>query len=475
MKMYIASRWVDSPRMVPVYSPFSGQVVDTVPDATAEQADQALAAAEKGAAAMAKLTGYERYQILMRAADIFSGRVEDFAQTVTSEEGKPLSESRGEAARAPDLLRLCAFEGSQMRGETLPVDAQSATRGKAGMTLRVPCGVVLAISPFNYPLLLVLHKLGPALAAGNAVILKPASTTPLSALKLTQLFLEAGLPENGLQCITGSGSRLGPILCADSRVRKISFTGSTDVGEALAKVAGVKKLSLELGSNSALVVLPDADLDKVAEATAIGGYVNAGQVCISTQRVLVHRKVYDNFIDALKPRVEALKAGDPLVADTKISAMITLKDAERVQSWIEDAVQNGARVVTGGERQGSLVSPTIVADVKPQMRISCEELFGPAVAVTPVETIDEAISVANDSRYGLGAGIFTRDINSAWQFAREVQSGTIQINWTPLWRADLIPYGGFKGSGIGREGPRYATEEMTEVKTVVFHGIDHRG
>jgi acyl-CoA reductase-like NAD-dependent aldehyde dehydrogenase len=276
-----------------------------------------------------------------------------------------------------------------------------------------------------------------------------------------------------LQCITGSGSRLGPILCADSRVRKISFTGSTDVGEQLAKVSGVKKLSLELGSNSALVVLPDADLDKVAEATAIGGYVNAGQICISTQRVLVHRKAYSDFLDALKPRVEALKAGDPLAADTKISAMITLKEAERVEAWIKEAVETGARVITGGEREGAVMAATIVADVKPQMRVSCEELFGPAVAVTPIETIDEAIRITNDSKYGLGAGVFTRDINSAWRFAREVQSGTIQINWTPLWRADLMPYGGFKGSGIGREGPRYAIEEMTEVKTVVFHGIDN--
>jgi acyl-CoA reductase-like NAD-dependent aldehyde dehydrogenase len=314
---------------------------------------------------------------------------------------------------------------------------------------------------------------GPALSAGNAVILKPATTTPLSALKLTEVFLEAGLPENGFQCITGSGSRLGPILCGDSRVRKISFTGSTDVGEKLAKVAGVKKLSLELGSNSALVVLPDADLEKVAEATAIGGYVNAGQVCISTQRVLVHREAYADFLDALKPRVEALKIGDPLADDTKISAMVTLKDAERVESWIREAVQNGARVLTGGQRYGAIVSPAVVADVKPQMRVSCEELFGPAVAVTPVDSIDEAIAVVNDSKYGLGAGIFTRDVNNAWRFAREVQSGMIQVNWTPLWRADLMPYGGFKASGIGREGPRYAIEEMTEVKTVIFHGLDN--
>jgi len=473
MKMYINREWVNSSKASEVLSPYSGEVVDTVPDATPEQVEQCLVAAERGAAQMAKLTAYERYQILMKAADIISGRVEDFARTVSLEEGKPLSESRGEASRMPDLLRLSAFEGSQLRGETLPVDAQGGTRGKVGLTLRVPCGVVLAISPFNYPLLLVLHKVAPALAAGNAVILKPASSTPFSSLKLTQVFLEAGLPDDALQCITGSGSRLGPMLCADSRVRKISFTGSTEVGEKLAHVAGVKKLSLELGSNCPLVVLTDADLDRVAEATAIGGYVNAGQVCISTQRILVHRKAYADFLSALKPRVEAIKVGDPLAPDTRLSAMITVGDAERVESWVEEAVSGGARVITGGERQGGVFAPTVVADVDPQMRISREELFGPAVAVTPVDTVDEAIGLANDSKYGLGAGVFTRDLTTAWRFAREVQSGTVQVNWTPLWRADLMPYGGFKGSGIGREGPRYAIEEMTELKTVVFHGIDN--
>ena len=473
MKMYINREWVNSGKFSEVLSPYSGEVVDTVPDATSEQVEQCLAAAVRGAAQMAQLTAYERYNILMKAADIISGRIEDFARTVSLEEGKPLSESRGEASRMPELLRLCAFEGSQLRGETLPVDAQAGTRGKIGLTLRVPCGVVLAISPFNYPLLLVLHKIAPALAAGNAVILKPASTTPFSSLNLTQSLLEAGLPEDALQCITGSGSRLGPILCADSRVRKISFTGSTEVGEKLAHVAGVKKLSLELGSNCPLVVLPDADLDRVAEATVIGGYINAGQVCISTQRVLVHREAYSDFLSALKPRVEAIKVGDPFAGDTKLSAMITVADAQRVETWVNEAVSGGARIITGGERQGAVFAPTVVADVEPRMRIFREELFGPAVAVTPVDTVEDAISLANNSSYGLGAGIFTRDVNTAWRFAREVQSGTVQINWTPLWRADLMPYGGFKGSGIGREGPRYAIEEMTELKTVVFHGIDN--
>ncbi len=458
--------------MVPVIAPYSGEVIDTIPAATSEQIEQALAAAEKAGVVMGKLTAYDRNKILMRAADLIDQNVDDLARTASLEVGKPLGEARGEAGRIGDLLRLSAFEGTQMRGETLPIDAQVGAKGKMGFTVRVPCGIVVAITPFNYPLLLVMHKIGPALATGNAVILKPANQTPLSSLKLTRLFLEAGLPENGLQCITGSGSKIGPALCADPRVRKISFTGSTEVGEQITKVAGVKKLSLELGSNCPLIVMPDADIQKAAEATSLGGYINAGQVCISTQRVLVHRKVYDDFLDALKPRVEAIKIGDPLAEDTKLSAMISEKEAERVGTWIDEAVQGGARVVTGGTRQRAVFAPTIVADVTPQMRISCDELFGPAVAVTPVETVDDALALANDSKYGLGAGIFTRDLNTALRFAREVQTGNVMINWTPLWRADLMPYGGFKGSGIGKEGPHYAIQEMTELKTVVFHGID---
>jgi len=471
MDMYVDGKWATSPKLIEVISPYSREVIDTIPDATPQQIEAALAAAVKGAAAMARLTAFERSQIMNRAADILARQVEDIARTISLEEGKPLFESRGEAGRTPDIFRLCAFEGAQVRGETLPLDAHVGAAGKMGFTLRVPCGIVVAITPFNYPLILVAHKVGPALASGNAVILKPASKTSLTALKMTKAFLEAGLPENALQCITGSGNAVGMALCSDPRVRKISFTGSTDVGKKITQVAGIKKLSLELGSNSPLVVLPDATLSAVADATAVGGYVNAGQVCISTQRVLVHRKVYGDFLDALKPKVEAIKVGDPLQDDTRLSAMITENAAQRVENWIGEACQGGARVVTGGKRERGVLTPTVVADVKPQMKISCDELFGPAVAVTPVETVDEAIALANDSTYGLGAGIFTNDIKNALRFAREVQSGTVQINWTPLWRADLMPYGGFKESGIGKEGPRYAVQEMTELKTVVFHGV----
>jgi acyl-CoA reductase-like NAD-dependent aldehyde dehydrogenase len=443
VKMFVAGEWRGT-ESEPIQHPYSGELVDRVPAATAEDVDDAV-------------------------SDLLEAREEDFARTISLEEGKPLAEARIEVHRCPELLRLSAFEGSQLRGETLPLDAASNGAGKFGLTLRVPCGVVVAITPFNYPLLLVVHKVGPALAAGNAVILKPARRTPLVALKLTEVLLEAGIPELGIQCITGSGPALGPRLCADARVRKISFTGSAEAGEAITRVAGIKRLSLELGSNSPLVVLADADLEQVATATAVGGYTNAGQACISTQRVLVDRRVYGDLVDALTPKVEAIATGDPLHEQTQLSALITEQEAQRVSDWVEEAVSQGARLVTGGTRDGAVYAATVVADVRPRMRISRSELFGPAVALSPVEGIEEALALANDSEYGLSAGIYTRDVDAALAFARRAEAGNVHINGTPTWRADLMPYGGFKHSGIGKEGARYAVEEMTEQKTIVVH------
>ncbi|MBI4412872.1 MAG: aldehyde dehydrogenase family protein [candidate division NC10 bacterium] len=469
MKMYLAGQWVDKPKKIDVTNPFDGSVVDTVPQADKGDVGRALESATRGAKVMARLPGYERYKILKKAADLLEARVEEFGRTITLEEGKIIGEGRTEASRGVQTLTLSAEEAKRIHGETIPFDGAPGATRQFGFTLRVPCGVVVAISPFNFPLNLVCHKVGPALAAGNSVVIKPATDTPLSALKLTEILLEAGLPPEAVQCLTGHGGEIGDLLCADRRVRKITFTGSRDVGERICHVAGIKKVTMELGSNSPIIVMPDADLEKVAVATAATGYANAGQVCISTQRVITNRRIYSDFLDALKPKVAALTTGDPLDEKVKVGPMIREKDAIRVESWVKEAVGSGARLVVGGERRGTVVQPAVVADVKPEMRISCDELFGPAVAVTPFDSIDEAIALANDSIYGLSAGIFTENLEWAIKFAREVQSGNLMINWGPQWRADLMPYGGLKDSGFGKEGPRYAVEEMTELKLVCFH------
>jgi len=469
MKMYVAGQWVDKPKKIEVTNPFDGSVVDTVPQADKGDVDRALESATRGAKVMAKLPGYERYKILKKAADLLEARVEEFGRTITLEEGKIIGEGRYEASRGVQTLTLSAEEAKRIHGETIPFDGAPGATRQFGFTLRVPCGVVVAISPFNFPLNLVCHKVGPALAAGNSVVIKPATDTPLSALKLTEILLEAGLPPEGIQCLTGHGGEIGDLLCADRRVRKITFTGSRDVGKRICHAAGIKKVTMELGSNSPIIVMPDADLEKVAVATVATGYANAGQVCISTQRVITNRRIYGDFLDALKPKVAALTTGNPLDDKVKVGPMIREKDAIRVEAWVKEAVGSGARLVVGGERRGTLVQPAVVADVKPEMRISCDELFGPAVAVTPFDSIDEAIALANDSIYGLSAGIFTENLEWAIKFAREVQSGNLMINWGPQWRADLMPYGGLKDSGFGKEGPRYAVEEMTELKLVCFH------
>ncbi len=469
MKMYVAGQWIDKAKKIDVLNPYDNSVIDTVPRAEAADVDRALESAARGASVMARLPGYERWKILKKAAEIMAARNEELGQLISKEEGKIIAEGRLEANRAVETIMGSAEEAKRIHGETIPLDGAPGGAGKFGVTLRVPCGVVAAISPFNFPLNLVCHKVGPALAAGNAVVIKPATDTPLSALRLTEILLEAGLPPEGVQCLTGPGGEIGDALVADRRVRKITFTGSRDVGERICRLAGIKKVTMELGSNSPIIVMPDADLDKVAVAVAATGYANAGQVCISTQRVLTAGKVYGDFLDALKPRVAALTTGDQLDEKTKVGPMVREKDAVRVEEWVKEAVSTGARVVVGGQRRGAIYAPTIVADVKPEMRISCDELFGPAVAVTPFNNLDEAIALANDTIYGLAAGIFTENLEWAMKFAREVQSGNLHVNWGPQWRADLMPYGGLKESGFGKEGPRYAVEEMTELKMVVFH------
>ena len=471
MRMFYAGRWHDKDEQLEVRNPFDATLIDTVPRADAGDVDRALAGAVEGAAVMRQLSGHDRSLILRKAADLLAARTQELGRLISMEEGKTLAEGRFEVARSCETLILSAEEAKRLSGEVLPLDGAPGGAGRLGFTLRVPCGVVVAITPFNFPLNLVCHKVGPALAAGNAVVLKPASDTPLTALRLVEILLEAGLPPQGIACLTGSGGAIGDALVSDPRVRKISFTGSRDVGEHLCRTAGLKRVTMELGSNSPLIVLPDADLARVADAVIATGYGNAGQVCISAQRILGVGDAYEAVIETLRPRVADLVCGNQLDERTQMGPMVREADAVRVGQWVDEAVASGARLVVGGQRSGSLFQPTLVADVSPQMRMSCDELFGPAVGVTRVETVEAAIALANDSRYGLSAGIFTRSLDAAMKFARQVEAGNLHINWGPAWRADLIPYGGLKESGFGKEGPKYAIHEMTEEKTVIIHGV----
>ena len=470
-KNYIAGKWQEGNQALAVAHPYDGEVFDEVPAAEPKDAERAIDAAAKGVVQQRQLGAHKRYLATLKAAELLQERIEDFAEAITAENGKPLAEARTEASRSVEIIRLSAFEGAMVRGEQLPLEAAPNGAGKMGMTMRVPCGIVVAITPFNFPLMLALHKVAPALTTGNAVILKPASVTPLSAIMLTELFHEAGYDGDQLQVITGSGSKVGEALASDPRPRKISFTGSMEVGQRLANVAGLKKLSLELGSNSPMVVLPDADLEQVAAHVAYGGYANAGQVCISLQRAIVDQSIYGDFLDAAKAEVEKIKVGSPKEEGTKLAAMIEEREAERVEAWVDEAQAAGARVVTGGSRDRSVYAPTILADAKPDMKVMCGEVFGPVVAATPASDIDEALALANDSDYGLSASVHTRDYASALRFARDCESGNVHINWSTQWRADFMPYGGLKGSGIGKEGMRSTCLEMTEEKTIVFHGV----
>lgn len=454
-----------------VRSPFDGRAVGEVAVATASDVDAAITAAERGARVWGRTPAHERVEIMNRAADLLDARAEELAATISAENGKPLGEALGEARRSGAITRLAAHEGSQLYGDSLPLDANPGTgQDKVGFTLRQPVGIVVAITPFNYPALLVLHKIAPAIAAGNSVVLKPAGMTPLTALQIAECYLEAGVPEGVLSVITGSGGSLGDALVTDRRVRKISFTGSTGVGERIASVAGVKKLSLELGASSPTLILPGADIEKASSAVAAGGYVNGGQVCISVQRVIVHRDIEADFMDALLPKVNAIAMGDPFAEGTKLGPLVAEREAERVATSITQAVSDGAKLLTGGERDGAFVSPAIVSGVDTRHAFAQDELFGPAVAVTTVNDFDAAIDAANGTAYGLAAGVFGGTLGEGVRAMREIDAGSVHLGWTPLWRADLMPYGGLKASGYGKEGVRSTVEEMTEIKTVILHG-----
>jgi len=470
--LLIAGQW-ESPTghiVQEVVSPFSSEPVGEVVLAERADIDRALDSAVLGSHTWRKTPAHERTKVLLEAARLADERQEELAQIICKETGKSIREARGEASRAGEIIRLSAFEGAHRYGQSLPLDANLGTDlDKVGYTIAQPVGVVVAITPFNYPSLLVLHKVGPALGAGNSVVMKPAAQAPLTASLLAQCFLDAGLPEGVLNVVNGAGRDIGAQLVSDPRVNKVSFTGSTAVGEQITKVAGVKKLSLELGASSPVVVTQDADIEQAAHAVALGGYINAGQVCISVQRVIVESAVEDAFIEALTPKVNAITVGDPGKEETMVGTLISESDAARVHTAIGQVVSDGAELVTGGERDGAMVSPAIVRNVPGEHSFAQDELFGPAVSITTAQDLDHAIQLANSTRYGLGAGVFSHNMDTSIRAMREIDAGVVHINWTPLWRADLMPYGGLKDSGIGKEGVRTAVNDMTDWKTIILH------
>jgi acyl-CoA reductase-like NAD-dependent aldehyde dehydrogenase len=467
--MLVDGAWVTSGEQgsAEVRSPYDNRLVAIVPSGGAGDVDQAVQAA-RAALDRDDFPRADRAALLDRAGAALLDRVDDIAQVIAAEAAKPLKTARVEAARAVDTFRFAAATARTFAGETVPMDASASGAGRTAFVLRVPIGVVAAISPFNFPLNLVAHKVAPAIAAGCPVVLKPAHQTPVSALRLAELLADLGVPRGWLNVVTGGGTAVGAPLTAHEDVAYITFTGSSEVGWGIAERSAKKKVRLELGANSPLIVDSDADWETAATKVAVAGFSHAGQSCISTQRIYLHDDIADLFLGTLIPRVDALRLGDPLDPNTDVSSLITPDDTERVRSWIEEAVGGGAKVLTGGEVVGNVLQPTVIEGVTPEMKLQCQEVFGPVVTITRFRAFDDALAMANDSRYGLQAGVFTRDLGKAIKAGRTLDFGGVLINDVPTSRADQQPYGGVKDSGNTREGPAYAVEEMTERRLVVL-------
>ena len=416
------------------------------------------------------LTAHRRAEVLVRVAAQLGRRHDEVARLISDEAGKPMKAARLEARRAMSTYTVSAVEARKLAGEMIPMDATQTGEGKLAFTVRDPVGVVGAITPFNFPLNLVAHKLAPALAAGCAVVLKPASQTPLSALLLAELAQEAGLPAGWVNVVNGPAQEIGDVLVADERVKALTFTGSGDVGWRLRERAPRKRVSLELGNATPAIVAADADLHQAAEKLAVNAFSYAGQSCISVQRIYVERRAYDAFLGRFLDRVRSLRVGDPADEDTDVGPVIDEGASERILEWIEEARAGGATVLTGGNGDGALIRPTVLADVTPEMKVSCQEVFGPVCVVVPYDSLEEGLRRANGTEYGLQAGIFTASIESALAAASELEFGGVTVNEAPTFRADQMPYGGVKASGNTREGPRYAVREMTEERLVVIAG-----
>jgi acyl-CoA reductase-like NAD-dependent aldehyde dehydrogenase len=466
-KLLIGGEWVETGDWIEVASPYSDEVVGRVAKATADHARQAVDAAER--ALRNPLPAHKRAEILVRVAGYLGKRHDEVARLISDEAGKPMKAARIEAARAMSTYTFAAVEARKLAGEMVPMDASQAGEGKLAFTLRDPIGIVGAISPFNFPLNLVAHKIASALAAGCPVVLKPASQTPLSALLLAELETEAGLPPGWLNVVVGPASEIGDVLVEEDRVKAISFTGSSEVGWRLRERAPRKRVLLELGNSTPVIVQGDADLDEASDKLAQHAFSFAGQSCISVQRIYVQKWVYDEFVDRLVPKVEALVAGDPADEETDVGPVVDDDARDRILSWIDEAREGGAHILTGGTvLDGRVLRPTVLANVDLNMKVCREEVFGPVVTIASYDQLDDAIQLANGTRYGLQAGIFTASLPAALRAAQQLRFGGVTINEAPTFRADQMPYGGIKDSGNTREGPHYTVRELTEERVVVI-------
>ncbi|TDF98059.1 aldehyde dehydrogenase family protein [Paenibacillus piri] len=464
----IDGEWIQTEEKLEVKDKYSGETVAAVSVASKQLAERAVTAAQK-AYSTNRLSPYRRYEILKKTSELLLEHKQELARIITQEVGKTMKESVTEVERTAQTFEISAEEAKRIHGEGVPVESSPGAENRLAFTIRMPVGVVCAITPFNVPLNLVAHKIGPAIAAGNAVVLKPASVTPLIALKLTQLLETAGLPSGYLNLVIGSGSSIGSWLARDERINLYTFTGSPAVGKALKQATGLRKVLLELGSNSAVVVHHDADLNLAVDMCVNKSFANAGQVCISVQRIYVHKDIYEDFKARFVARTQALRTGSPFDPETDIGPMISVKEAARTEQWVQEALQAGARLECGGQRTGAMFQPTVLSGVRDDMKVTCEELFAPVVGITEYAELDECIKRINLSRFGLQAGIFTTSLTTAFHAAKAIHVGGMIVNDASQFRADLMPYGGVKESGWGKEGPKYAIHEMTEERIIVFN------
>jgi acyl-CoA reductase-like NAD-dependent aldehyde dehydrogenase len=467
-RLYINGQWVETEETIPVTHKYTGEVIATVAKAQRQHVEAAVTHALE-VFRNSKLTPYQRYEILLRAAEIAERRREELEVSLVREVGKTVKDAKGEMDRVINTLRLSAEEAKRISGEMVPLHATPGAENRLGFAIRVPKGVIGAITPFNYPLLLSTHKVAPAIAAGNTVVLKPATATPIASFLLVEMLEEAGLPKGHINIVTGSGSQVGDWMLDDPRIAMYTFTGSAEVGTYIKQRSGLRPVALELGNNSPNIVHADADLELAAQIISQRSFHNAGQACIAVQRILVAESVVDEFTEKYLAYVRQLKTGNPEEPDTDVGPMISEAEAVRAERWVQEAVAQGAELLCGGKREGALFHPTVLTRTTPDMKVNCQEVFAPVVTIIPYRTIDEAFAVANDSAYGLQAGIFTNDLNIAMRAARELEYGGVIINDVSTYRNDVMPYGGIKNSGLGKEGPRYAIEEMTELRMVVMN------